>query len=64
MRQSRWVPQDKFPFNGDINVVGDYVVMVALSGTKPIGITINSKEIAKGMRALFELAWTAAEKYN
>jgi sugar-specific transcriptional regulator TrmB len=64
MRESRWVPVDKYPLNGDINVVGDYILLLSLSGNKPIGITIRSRELAKGMKAFFELAWKAAAEYN
>jgi HTH-type transcriptional regulator, sugar sensing transcriptional regulator len=64
LRESRWLPPEKYPLNGDINIIGDYVVMLALSGTKPIGIVIKSHELAQGLKAFFELAWEAAEKYN
>ncbi len=63
-RVSRWVPPEKYPFNGDINVVGNYIVMVSLSGAKPIGITIQSKELARGLRAMFDLAWESAAQFN
>ncbi len=64
MRISRWIPAEEYPFQGDMNVMGNYVVLLSFAAAKPIGIVINSKEIATGMRAIFELAWTAAEKYN
>jgi sugar-specific transcriptional regulator TrmB len=64
MRESRWVPADKFPMNGDINIIGDYIIMLSLAGNKPIGITIQSSELSKGMLAIFELAWKTAETYN
>ncbi len=64
LRQSRWVSADKYPMNGDINIIGDYVILLALTGNKPIGITIHSKELAKGMKVIFELAWQTAEQYS
>lgn len=64
MRKSRWVPTNEYPISGDINIVGNYIIMLSLSGNQPIGITINSADLAKGMKAIFELAWAAAEKYN
>lgn len=63
-RQSRWVPADKYPLNGDYTIVGDHVVMLSLTGSKPLGITIDSHEIAVGLRAIFELSWLAAEQFN
>jgi HTH-type transcriptional regulator, sugar sensing transcriptional regulator len=41
MRESRFVPLDKFPLNGDISIVGNHVIMLSLSGSSPIGITID-----------------------
>lgn len=64
LRESRWVPVEEYPLNGDITIIGDYIVMLSLSGHKPIGITINSIELAKGMLAIFKMAWDRAEKYN
>ncbi len=64
MRHSRYVPLDKIPLNGDLTIVGNSIIMLSLSGVKPIGVTIESKELADGMRAIFELAWKAAESYD
>ncbi len=63
-RVSRFVPYDKFPFNGDWNVIGNHIVILSLSGVKPIGITIDSEELARGMEVIFSLAWEAAQQYN
>jgi sugar-specific transcriptional regulator TrmB len=63
-RQSRWVPLDDYPLNGDISIVGDHVVLLTLKGSQPLGITIDSHELAQGLVGLFKLAWTGAEQYN
>lgn len=63
-RESRFLPSDKFPLNGDISIVGNHIVILALTGAKPIGITVESKEVADGLRQVFELAWEAAKQYN
>ncbi len=63
-RTSRWLPLDKFPVSGDFTVSGDMIIMLTLTGSNPIGITIKSQELAKGLRAMFEAAWEAAEAYN
>lgn len=60
-RTSRYLPPEKFPMNCDFTIIGDSVVMLSLSGNKPIGIAIQSAEIAEGMRVLFNLSWVAAE---
>jgi sugar-specific transcriptional regulator TrmB len=63
-RESRWVPAEKYPFQGDFNIVGDYIILLSLSGSNPIGITIHSRDLAQGMLALFNLAWDGAATYN
>lgn len=63
-RESRWVPLEKYPLNGDISIVGDHIIMLSLTGNKPIGITIDSHELAVGLTGIFNLAWTTAEQYN
>jgi sugar-specific transcriptional regulator TrmB len=63
-RESRFVPPDKYPLNADINIVGNHVILLALSGSKPIGITIESHELALAMLAIFQMAWAAAASYH
>ena len=63
-RISRFVPAEQYPLNGDLSIVGDIVVLLSLSGSRPIGVTIESAELAKTMQAVFELAWKAAESFN
>lgn len=61
--ERRWVPSDKFPISSDIAVYGDKIFITAFEG-RPIGIIIESKEVANTLRSVFYLAWEAAEKYN
>jgi sugar-specific transcriptional regulator TrmB len=63
-RESRWVPQDKFPLVGEIAIFGSHIMILSYSGTKPIGIRIDSVALADGLRAIFSLAWAGAETYN
>lgn len=63
-RESRWLPYDKFPLVGDFTIVGDNILMLSLGATYPIGITINSRELAVGLKTMFLAAWEASEKYN
>jgi len=63
-RDSRYLPSDKFPMAGDITIIGSHIFMLSLSGSHPLGVTISSDTLAKGLRAVFDAAWEAAEKYN
>ena len=63
LRESRFIPQEKFPFSCDMAIYENKVALSALKGD-PIGIIIESKEIVDSLRSIFYLAWEAAEKYQ
>ncbi len=63
-RESRWVPEDKFPLIGEVAIFGPHIMILSYSGTKPVGIRIDSEALAQGLRAVFTLAWQGAETYN
>lgn len=63
-RISRYLPPEKFNFEGDISIWGDYVVYLSLRGARPIGVVIKSHELAQSMIALFELGWASSTPYN
>lgn len=63
-RTSRFLPYDKFPMSGDFTIVGDAIMILSLNGTNPIGLSIESPELAQGFRGIFEAAWMAAEISN
>lgn len=59
-RVSRYVDPKDYPLNGDITIVGNHVLILSLSASRPVAVSLDSKEIADGFRAIFELAWTTA----
>ena len=63
LRESRYIPPEKFPFSCDIGIYGDSVAISNLS-KKPFGIIIENKDVANSMKTMFSLAWEAAEKYQ
>lgn len=64
LRESRYVPQEKYPLEGDITIIGDRIVMLSLTGPRTMGVVIASQELSRTARGLFELAWEAAKVYN
>jgi HTH-type transcriptional regulator, sugar sensing transcriptional regulator len=62
--ERRYLPLSKFnlPFNSDITIYNDKVVLMSLQG-KLMAVVVQNKAIAEGMRLLFELAWQGSEKY-
>lgn len=63
LRETRFVPPDKFPFSCDITVYDDSVAIASLR-EKIFGVIIENKEIANSIRSLISVAWEATEKYN
>jgi len=61
--QRRRVPIDKFPITCDVTVY-DNRVRIASLGERLSGIIIEDKEIAASLRAILDLAWEGAEKYQ
>lgn len=59
----RKVPFDKFPIRSDIAIF-DGKVRIASLGSRLVGIIIEDQEIADSFRAILDLAWEAAEKYQ
>ena len=63
LRESRFVPPEKFAFSCDL-AIADNIVEISALRDKPNGIIIESREIADSVRSLFYLAWETANKYQ
>ncbi|NTW13456.1 MAG: hypothetical protein HGA31_00300 [Candidatus Moranbacteria bacterium] len=61
--QRRKVPFDRFPIKSDIAVYGDKVRIASL-GDRLTGVVIEDKDIADSFKAILDLAWEAAERYQ
>jgi HTH-type transcriptional regulator, sugar sensing transcriptional regulator len=61
--EERYVPPEKFPFSGAIDIFDSKIVSHTMNG-KIIGVIIENKAMAEMMRSLFKLAWESAEKYQ
>lgn len=61
--ERRRVPLDKFPIKSDIAIYDDKIRLASFEG-RMIGIIIEDKELADSLRAVLDLAWEAAEKYQ
>lgn len=57
------IPFEKFPITADIAIYNDKVRLASL-GNRLTGIIIEDEEIAKSLKAVFDLAWEAAQKYK
>ena len=59
----RKIPFDRFPITCDIAVFENKVRIASLKG-RLVGIIIEDREIAKSLKAILDLAWEGAEKYQ
>lgn len=64
LRLTYLVPIHKFPIGIEKNIVGDKVVFFTKEKNKLIVTVIENKLIADAERAIFELAWKEAERFN
>jgi sugar-specific transcriptional regulator TrmB len=66
LRETRFVPLNKFPFTAcETWVYGNKISFMTIKEKGPLmGVIIESKDLSQNLRALFELAWEGAEKYQ
>jgi sugar-specific transcriptional regulator TrmB len=62
-RNTILVPHEQFPFQHEVDIYGDKVAFIHFTKGEPlIGIIIKHHNIAKTMRAWFDLAWEGAKR--
>lgn len=64
LRTTYLVPKETFPISIEKNIVGNKVAYFSQEQGKLIATIIENKLIADTERAIFEIAWKEAEKYN
>ncbi|MDD5291252.1 MAG: helix-turn-helix domain-containing protein [Patescibacteria group bacterium] len=62
----RILPKEKinYLFDSEINIFEDKVMIALLKKPNRMGILITSKHLVNILKAMFEMAWEATEKYN
>ena len=63
-RVSKVVPEEKFPFQLEVDIYGDKTAFINYRKDHLLGIVIKHPLIAETMKAWFDLAWEGSEKYN
>lgn len=61
-RISKFVDPKLYPLKGDLTVVGNHVLILSLNSSKPVAVSLDSKEIADAFKAIFALAWNTANQ--
>ena len=60
LTERRFLPENKLSLEADIIIFDNKIAITALRG-KLFGVIIESKEIAKSMRSIFEIMWEFAK---
>ncbi len=60
LRQTLIVDKDKFPFSNEINIFRNKLLIVSYK--ELLGVIIESADIARTQKAIFELAWLGAKQ--
>lgn len=61
LRESRYIPFEKFPFQADITIFDDKVSLENYGKDKILGVLIEDQEIADSIRTMFEYIWDNAK---
>lgn len=61
-RKTILVPEKNFPFQNQVGVYGDMLVIISYKDL--IGVIIESRYVVDTQRAIFELAWIGAREVN
>lgn len=63
LREAKIIDEKMFPVNNETNIYGNKVA-IASYGNEMFGMIIESVEIARSQKAIFELAWAGVAKYG
>lgn len=62
LREGVFIPRNKFPLEATLNIYPQWgIKLYYFDPIKPYGVVIESKELAKNMAMMFELAWAGAK---
>lgn len=65
LRNTRYLPREKFKFRMEFMIYNDKIAFVNIEKDSPlVGIVVRSPQISETLRALFELSWEGAERYQ
>ncbi|MDD5056102.1 MAG: helix-turn-helix domain-containing protein [Candidatus Peribacteraceae bacterium] len=64
LRETRLVPNEKFPGKCEINIIGSTIAMFTTSGREPMGMKMHNKDLSEALRSLFNLAWERSQEYD
>lgn len=57
LRETRLIPKGKMPDFGELNIIGDRIILFTSEKNEEMGVKIINKKIASILKRLFKLAW-------
>lgn len=57
LRETRFLPTEKFPFRMDIKIAERLVSLITFQKESPVGVLVDNSEIADNFRILFQAFW-------
>ncbi len=58
LRRVKFISSEKFIFKNEIDIYGDTVSIISLKNGNEHGVILRSRDIAQGLRSIFEFVWT------
>lgn len=62
LRQVRFVNPEEYVFKNEIDIYGDNVSIISLTKGNEHGVVVRSRNIAEGLRSIFNLVWNCVNK--
>jgi len=60
LRETKLIPPSKMPDHGELNIIGDRIILFTSEENEEMGVKIINKKIARILKKVFELAWEQA----
>ena len=57
LRKAKFIPSDQYVFKNEIDIYGDTISIISLEKGREHGVIIRSRNVAQGMRSIFEFIW-------
>lgn len=58
LRRVKFISSENFIFKNEIDIYGDNVSIISLKGGNEHGVILRSRDIAQGLRSIFEFVWS------
>ena len=57
LRETRLIDPKMVPESGELNIIGDHIILYTSEENEAVGVKIVNRKIATILRRLFEIAW-------